>query len=66
MTDIFGITLGPNVPTLVLCGHLVVAGVFFAAAASALVGGTDLLGVFLQALIGSLIVALGVVTSRVV
>jgi len=66
MTDALGIQIGSNLPTAVLCAHLVVAGLFFAAAVLGLTGGTALPGVALRAVTGTLVVGLGVATARLV
>jgi hypothetical protein len=50
---------------LVVLGHVLVSLLFFAAAGQFLLGG-ELAGAALQALIGAMIVALGVSLSRIV
>ena len=66
MADALGIRLGSNLPTAVLGAHLVIAGLFFAAAVLGLASGTALPGVALRAVTGGLIVGLGVATARLV
>jgi hypothetical protein len=66
MTDLLGIRIGSNVSTLVLCAHLLVSSIFFGSAVLGLVGAGELLGVALQALTGTLIVGLGIVTARII
>jgi hypothetical protein len=50
---------------LVIIGHVLVSLLFFAAAGQFLLGG-ELAGAALQAIIGAMIVALGVALSRIV
>jgi hypothetical protein len=64
--ELFGITVGANLPTAVLCGHLVVACGFLAIAVLGLVSGTELLGVVLRGLTGVLVGGLGVSVARLV
>lgn len=61
-----GFDVGVNVPTVVFLGHLVIAGTFFAFAAFGVASGTALPGVFLRALIGALVLGLGVATARII
>jgi len=54
-----------NTARLVLLGHVLVSLLFFAAAGQFLLGGAPI-GAALQALIGAMIVALGIALSRIV
>lgn len=63
--DLFGIELGPNVPTVVFGAHLLIASFFFFVAGNGLLSGREALGAAINAAIGLMIAGLGVSVSRI-